>query len=110
MHWARPAGLRLPPLLTELESDDDVKVVVFRGMGEHFGSGFDATAVGETIPTMVKGPMNGDGVHCLRAGVGWSLYPRISSPGSSFDSTRELESPILSESPTFRSESTGRTS
>lgn len=37
---------RLVNVMPQLEADDDVKLVIMRGAGEHFGSGFDAGELG----------------------------------------------------------------
>jgi len=37
---------QFPSLLRQIEEDDDVKVVIFRGAGEHFGTGADVKALG----------------------------------------------------------------
>jgi len=40
---------RVSSLMPKLEADDDVKLVIIRGNGEHLGSGFDAGELGHIV-------------------------------------------------------------
>lgn len=47
---------RLPRLLREIEADDEVKVLILRGAGEHFGTGADVMLLGPATVGFSRDP------------------------------------------------------
>lgn len=70
---------QFPPLLTELEADDSVKVVVVRGAGEHFSAGADIASVQQILHNPATGHRDGGDVSAAENALAHFRKPTIAA-------------------------------